>query len=244
MNAPVLREVGCRPGRRCVGAGNLAQAFGYATFIGSRTVELVDQIVASDPDAVIVVFSDHGTETQFNAGDPLGTNFDERSSNFLAARTPGQPALLPAGTTPINVLTGVLNGYFGTATPSPAGHRLGMGSRRFRAECRRQSPGDLRHGHEPAQRRANSVRRASSSCHSVSPTVSEKVGSSHVSVAAGYRSLLVAVAVGVAVTVVAVRSNPAWRPRPGPRRRRAPRRGPGRLIASRHCRGCDRRGCR
>jgi hypothetical protein len=92
--------------------------FSYADFVADRTIELVDRIVASTKrEAVVVVFSDHGTDIRFNAADPLASDLNERSSVVLAIRSPGRSGLLPAGTTPIGVLPRVLNAYLGTSLP-------------------------------------------------------------------------------------------------------------------------------
>jgi hypothetical protein len=96
----------------------LKATFEYASFVGHEAVEIVDTILRQrGDDAVIVVFSDHGTGTGFDSGDPFGSDINERSSNILAVRTPGHPNLLPAGTTPINVLPRILNAYLGTDLP-------------------------------------------------------------------------------------------------------------------------------
>ena len=92
--------------------------FSYAAFVADRTIELVDRIMAtSKREAVVVVFSDHGTDIRFNAADPLASDLNERSSVVLAIRSPGRTGLLPAGTTPIGVLPRVLNAYLGTSLP-------------------------------------------------------------------------------------------------------------------------------
>jgi hypothetical protein len=92
--------------------------FEYTSFAGHEAIEIVDTILREQgDDAVVVVFSDHGTGTGFDSGDPFGSDIDERSSNILAVRTPGHPNLLPAGTTPINVLPRILNAYLDTDLP-------------------------------------------------------------------------------------------------------------------------------
>jgi hypothetical protein len=86
--------------------------------VADRTVQLVDRIMATSArEAVVVIFSDHGTDIGFNAADPLASDLNERSSVFLAVRSPGRPGLLPPGTTPIGVLPRILNAYLGTALP-------------------------------------------------------------------------------------------------------------------------------
>ena len=92
--------------------------FRYTEFVANRTLQLVDRMVATSArEAVVVIFSDHGTDIGFNAADPLASDLNERSSVFLAVRSPGRPGLLPPGTTPIGVLPRILNTYLGTALP-------------------------------------------------------------------------------------------------------------------------------
>ncbi len=99
-------------------ADRIDLTFRYTEFVADRTIQLVDRIIAtSTRDAVVVIFSDHGTDIGFNAADPLESDLNERSSVFLAVRSPGRPRLLPRDTTPIGVLPRILNSYLGTALP-------------------------------------------------------------------------------------------------------------------------------
>jgi hypothetical protein len=92
--------------------------FAYTAFVADRTIELVDRIIASSKrEAVVVAFSDHGTDIRFNAADPLASDLNERSSVVLAIRSPGRSGLLPPGTTLIGILPRVLNAYLGTSLP-------------------------------------------------------------------------------------------------------------------------------
>ena len=98
-------------------ADRIQRTFAYVEFVNEQTLSLVDQLVERDPAGVIIIVSDHGSDTAFDARDPLGSDLDERSSNLLASRTPGRARLFPAGTTPINVLPRLLNAYLGTSLP-------------------------------------------------------------------------------------------------------------------------------
>jgi hypothetical protein len=92
--------------------------FGFATYVGRRTVELVDAILANeDEPPVIVILSDHGPDIDFDAYAPLTSDLNNRTSNFLAVLSPGRPALFPPDTTPVNVLPRALNAYLGTSLP-------------------------------------------------------------------------------------------------------------------------------
>ncbi len=80
--------------------------------IAQSATDLVDTIQATSAEPpVIVVFSDHGTDIDWDPNRPLDGGIGERSSNVLAADTPGHPGVLPAGTTPVNVLVRILDAY-------------------------------------------------------------------------------------------------------------------------------------
>jgi hypothetical protein len=96
----------------------IADTFDYARFVAARTEQMLDRMLATaNPESVIVVFSDHGTDVGFDASNPLASDLNERTSVVLAVRSPGHPGLLPAGTTPIGVLPRILNAYLGTSLP-------------------------------------------------------------------------------------------------------------------------------
>jgi hypothetical protein len=117
-NASVLSESFVEPDNAVRSLSRVTATFEYATFVADRAKQAVDQILANATrETVLVVMSDHGTDTLFNAKDPLASDLNERSSNFLAVRTPDHPKLLPPGTTPINVLPRILNAYVGSNLP-------------------------------------------------------------------------------------------------------------------------------
>jgi hypothetical protein len=73
--------------------------------LNARLVELVDTIVARDPGAVIVLFSDHGARYSEDLKQT------EWYRTFLAARTPDHPALFAADPKPTNILRVLLPTY-------------------------------------------------------------------------------------------------------------------------------------
>jgi len=114
----VLSDSFVEPANEGRSAIRVSATFSYATFASREAVGMVDAILDDErDDPVIVVMSDHGTETGFSGRDPFGSDVNERSSNFLAIRTPGHPKLLPPGTTPINVLPRILNAYLDAELP-------------------------------------------------------------------------------------------------------------------------------
>ena len=111
----VLSDTFVEPDQQGRSAVRVNATFAYTEFAADRATELIDSILSSaSHETVIAVLSDHGPDTLFSGRDPFSSDLDERSSNFLAVRTPGHPDLLPKGTTPINVLPRILNAYLGT----------------------------------------------------------------------------------------------------------------------------------
>jgi hypothetical protein len=114
----VLSDSFVEPDHKGRSAVRVNATFAYTESAGRKATELIDVILSSaSRETVIVVVSDHGTDTLFSGRDPLASDLNERSSNCLAVRTPSYPALLPSGTTPINVLPRILNAYLGTDLP-------------------------------------------------------------------------------------------------------------------------------
>jgi hypothetical protein len=118
INGSPQSEIGTMDVSAVSREAKIALTFGFSTYVGARTVALVDGILAGeDEPPVIIILSDHGPGIDFDVQDPLGSDLDDRTSNFLAILSPGQSRLLPPGTTPINVLPRVLNAYLGTSLP-------------------------------------------------------------------------------------------------------------------------------
>jgi hypothetical protein len=69
-----------------------------------RLLDAVDEILADEPDAVIVLFSDHG-------GRMDEADRDEWHRSFLAARTPGQPGLFGGSPRPDTIIRTLLEAY-------------------------------------------------------------------------------------------------------------------------------------
>ena len=79
---------------------------------------MVDAIRDASPSPpVIVIFSDHGTGTGFDHLHPLESDLVERTSNILAASTPGHPGLFAEPATPVNILPMLLRAYFDQTVP-------------------------------------------------------------------------------------------------------------------------------
>jgi hypothetical protein len=86
-------------------------------YLNSQILSAVDRILDRNPDAVILVMSDHGSESRLDWLNARRSDFDERFSNLFAARTPGYPELFGEDPTAVNTLTRVLNAYLGADHP-------------------------------------------------------------------------------------------------------------------------------
>ena len=76
-------------------------------YLNMRTLKAIDEILASSPEAVVVVFSDHGSRY---SSEPS----DEWFHSFLAARTPAHPGVVERDPRPIAIFPAIFNAYFGT----------------------------------------------------------------------------------------------------------------------------------
>ncbi len=76
--------------------------------------ESVARLVASDPDAVVILFSDHGPDEHLDWSAPDATGLNERSATLFAARTPGQEGVFGDDITLVNVFPDLFNAYLGT----------------------------------------------------------------------------------------------------------------------------------
>jgi hypothetical protein len=96
-------------------------AMGYTQqlqYLNARVVAAVDEILAeSTTPPIIVVFSDHGSESHLNWDNALLSDLEERFSNLFAAYTPGAAGLFGDAPTPVNVFPQLLNHYFGASIP-------------------------------------------------------------------------------------------------------------------------------
>jgi hypothetical protein len=71
------------------------------------TLDALDRLVEQDPNAVVIVFSDHGLRYDTE-------EVDEHFRSLLAARTPQHDGLFADDESPVNLLRGILTEYFGS----------------------------------------------------------------------------------------------------------------------------------
>ena len=77
----------------------------------------VQDLVEARPDAVVIVFSDHGPSERLDSWQPTEPGIRDRLANMFWARTPGHPGLFPDDITLVNVLPLLANAYLGTSIP-------------------------------------------------------------------------------------------------------------------------------
>jgi hypothetical protein len=80
-------------------------------YLNARLLDSLRVLVASDPDAAVLLFADHGL--RYDESDA-----DEPFSVFFAARTPGRTGTFGSDVFLVNALPTLLNAYAGTELPS------------------------------------------------------------------------------------------------------------------------------
>ena len=80
------------------------------TYLNDVLVEEIDRLLEADPEAVVILFSDHGARYEDGPA-------DEHFRTFLAARTPGQGGLFGDDVSPIDVFPRLFEAYFGATLP-------------------------------------------------------------------------------------------------------------------------------
>ncbi len=93
------------------------RVFDQATYVSQRVMTALQPVVSRPDPPVVIVFSDHGPGTGSSFVSPASSDLAERSSNFFAAFTPGQPDLFDRFTTPVNIFPTLFDGYFGLDVP-------------------------------------------------------------------------------------------------------------------------------
>jgi len=87
---------------------------GQLQFLNDRTIRLVDFVVAADPRAVVVVFSDHGSGAPSRESGEIYPYADLHTANLLAVRSPGKAGIIDDRSTLANLLPRLLRKYMDT----------------------------------------------------------------------------------------------------------------------------------
>lgn len=82
-------------------------------YLNTLLIEQLDEVISASPNAVVVLFSDHGARSS-------DSPTDEWFRSFFAARTPGHPSIFSADARPIEVFPRLFDAYFDTDLPVPA----------------------------------------------------------------------------------------------------------------------------
>jgi hypothetical protein len=89
-----------------MGLGEYQQRLGIEIReLNELVLSSVRDLIAADPNGVVIIFSDHGLRYSF--ADP-----DEFFQTLLVTRTPGRPALFPDDESPVNLMRTVMRAYF------------------------------------------------------------------------------------------------------------------------------------
>lgn len=81
------------------------------THLNARLLATIDAMIERQPDAVVVLFSDHGTRHDLAADEA------EATRTFLATRTPGRGGVFGGQPHSVNLLAELLNAYLDTDHP-------------------------------------------------------------------------------------------------------------------------------
>jgi hypothetical protein len=98
-------------------ATSLAVTAAQTECVDSLLADTVGPLVAADPDAVVLVLSDHGPEDRLDWWDPSADGIADRMANLFWARTPGVANVFPADVSLVNVLPLLFNAYLGSDIP-------------------------------------------------------------------------------------------------------------------------------
>jgi hypothetical protein len=85
--------------------------------IDRELVEAMRLVVSADPDAIVILMSDHGPDELLDWAAPDQPGIRDRLVNLFAARTPHQDRPFPDDITLVNVVPILFNAYFGTHLP-------------------------------------------------------------------------------------------------------------------------------
>jgi hypothetical protein len=88
------------------------------TCIDRLITDVVDDIVTTQPNAVVIVLSDHGPEEELDWWHPSDAAIAHRMANLFWSRTPGHANVFPDDVTLVNVLPLLFNAYLGTELPT------------------------------------------------------------------------------------------------------------------------------
>jgi hypothetical protein len=86
-------------------------------YLNARVLESVDRLIQRPDDPIVIIMSDHGSESHLNWADASKSDLQERFSNLFAWRTPSRQGVFTDDMTPINIFPRLFNAYFGAGLP-------------------------------------------------------------------------------------------------------------------------------
>jgi hypothetical protein len=80
-------------------------------YVNNRTLEAVDAVRDANPNAVIVVMSDHGPGNPADVNPEAEADIASRLYNLMAVRHPDRRLVIPDGSSPVNLLARIFDAY-------------------------------------------------------------------------------------------------------------------------------------
>ena len=110
-------EVEGGSGRHAGTPVTVAAAVSQTMCVDRLVSDAVAKVIRAEPDAVVIVMSDHGPEEFLDWSAPNALGIWERSANLFAARTPGRTDVFPDDLLLVNLIPTLFNAYLGTELP-------------------------------------------------------------------------------------------------------------------------------
>ena len=90
---------------------------GQIQYVSRAAIPAIDALLANDPEAVVIVFGDHGSGAGMDWEDVPGSDLGERFGNLFAARTPDREGVFDLDGSLVNVFPALFESYFGVTVP-------------------------------------------------------------------------------------------------------------------------------
>ena len=92
-------------------------ALGQLQYVSTAVVPALDTLLANDPEALVLLFGDHGSGVGMDWEDVPQSDLGERFGNLFAARTPGRSGVFDVNASLVNTFPALFEGYFGLTVP-------------------------------------------------------------------------------------------------------------------------------
>jgi hypothetical protein len=118
MDAGIFDAVGSLPTGSHVDPARVVAQADQSRCIDDMLIQASRAIVANDPNAIIILLSDHGPEDYLDWSAPEEPGLSYRFANFFWARTPGINDPFPDDVTLVNVFPLLFNALWGVGLPT------------------------------------------------------------------------------------------------------------------------------